>query len=120
LCGSPPFGGKSDEEIMKRVEKGQYSLTRDEFKDVSVDAKNLIKKMLEYDPNKRVSARQAISDPWFTNSLKKDKEGVVISQAALSNLKKLNVDYFYVVQIEASTGCLLLYRQPYDHQGRAK
>jgi len=120
LCGSPPFGGKSDEDIMKRVEKGQYSLTRDEFKDVSVDAKNLITKMLEYDPSKRVSARQAISDPWIINSLKNDEEGVVISQDALSNLKKLNVDYFYVVRIETSTGCLLLYCQPHDHQGRAK
>jgi len=91
LCGSPPFGGKNDDEIMKKVEKGQYSLAREEFKDVSNEAKSLIKKMLEYTPEKRVSAKQAILDVWFQTALKKDKESAVISASALANLKKLNV-----------------------------
>lgn len=91
LSGAPPFAGKTDEEIMKKVEKGVYSMTRDEFKDVSPDAKNLIKKMLEYDPAKRVSAKQALADVWFQNALKKDN--IEISSTALLNLKKLTVSH---------------------------
>jgi calcium-dependent protein kinase len=104
LSGSPPFGGKTDEEIMKKVEKGNYSLSREEFKDVSPEAKNLIKKMLEYAPEKRVSAKQALADIWFQNSLKKDKEAVALSTTALQNLKKLTyksklqqIVYYFIV-----------------------
>ncbi len=77
---------------MKKVEKGVYVLNRDEFKDVSQEAKDLIRKMLEYNPEKRVSAKVAIADKWFQAALRKDREGAIISTSALSNLKKLNVD----------------------------
>ena len=89
---------------MKKVEKGQFSMTREEFNDVSSDAKNLIKKMLEYNPDKRLSAKQAILDPWFQNALKKDRDSIVISSSALANLKKLNyksklqqIIYYFIV-----------------------
>lgn len=119
LSGSPPFGGKTDEEIMKKVEKGVYSLSREEFKEVSPEAKNLIKKMLEYAPEKRVSAMQALADPWFALSLKKDKEAVTLSNTALQNLKKLNVGQSDVVQEQVAADRILLYCQSYDYEGRA-
>lgn len=79
---------------MKKVEKGTYSLQKEEFKDVSNEAKDLIKKMLEYQPEKRYSAKQAISHPWFQAIMKRpEKESIALSTTALSNLKKLNVAY---------------------------
>lgn len=119
LSGIPPFGGKSDDEIMAKVEKGVYSLAREEFKDVSNDAKDLIKKMLEYQPEKRISAKQAILHPWFQNAMKKsEKESIALSSSALSNLKKLNVVTIDSVQKQVAADCLLLHRQPHDHQRR--
>lgn len=38
------------------------------WKDISIDAKNLIKQMLTYDPNQRVSARDALRHKWFENA----------------------------------------------------
>lgn len=104
LSGVPPFGGQTDEEIMKKVEKGAFSLAKEQFKDVSSEAKNLITKMLEYNPSKRLSAKQVLSDPWFEMVLKKDKEALVISSSALQNLKKLQyksklqqIIYYFIV-----------------------
>jgi len=104
LSGIPPFGGANDEEIMRKVEKGDYSFKKDQFKDVSPEAKNLIKKMLEYTPEKRLSAKQALSDVWFSIALKKDRDSVVISSSALQNLKKLQyksklqqIIYYFIV-----------------------
>jgi calcium-dependent protein kinase len=77
---------------MAKVEKGVYSLAREEFKDISNDAKDLIKKMLEYQPEKRVSAKNALAHPWFQNAMKRsEKDSIALSSTALSNLKKLNV-----------------------------
>ena len=104
LSGIPPFGGSNDEEIMRKVEKGEYSTKKEQFKDVSPEAKNLIKKMLEYTPEKRISAKQALADVWFTIALKKDKDSIVISSSALQNLKKLQyksklqqIIYYFIV-----------------------
>ena len=38
------------------------------WKDISSDAKNLIRGMLTYDPNNRMSAREALGHPWFKNA----------------------------------------------------
>ena len=40
--------------------KGRYTLEEPEWEDISDDAKDLVKKMLEYDPNKRISAADAL------------------------------------------------------------
>jgi calcium-dependent protein kinase len=51
LSGRPPFDGNDDREIVKSVKKGEYSLSIPEFKKISDEAKDMIRKMLTYDPN---------------------------------------------------------------------
>lgn len=89
LSGVAPFSGKTDAEIMSNVKKGQYTLSLPQFKEVSPEAKNLIKKMLEYAPEKRLAAREALQDPWFKAIGKKPDAD--ISREVLDNLRKLNV-----------------------------
>ena len=55
LCGRPPFEGESDREICKKVKEGKYSMSGDIWKDVSDEGKELLKRMLTYDPKKRIS-----------------------------------------------------------------
>jgi calcium-dependent protein kinase len=50
LSGRPPFDGNDDREIVKSVKIGAYSLSGPEWKNVSKEGIDLIKKMLTYDP----------------------------------------------------------------------
>jgi calcium-dependent protein kinase len=49
LSGRPPFDGADDREIVKNVKQGIYSLSGPEWKNISKDAIDLVKKMLTYD-----------------------------------------------------------------------
>lgn len=49
LSGKPPFYGDDDKEILNSVRIGTYSLSGPEWKNISNEAKDLIKKMLTYD-----------------------------------------------------------------------
>ena len=70
LSGKPPFDGDDDQEITEQVKIGKYSLAGGTWGDVSDDAKRLIKKMLTYDYKERISAREALLDPWFVHAPK--------------------------------------------------
>lgn len=43
LSGRPPFGGDTDKEILENVKQGVYSFASAEWKNVSAEAKDLIK-----------------------------------------------------------------------------
>jgi calcium-dependent protein kinase len=68
LSGNPPFDGANDEQILKKVEQGQYDFSDPEWDSISDDAKDLISKMMTYDPDQRITARQALQHPWLTNA----------------------------------------------------
>ena len=58
LSGEPPFNDpKADNDaIMKKVEAGTYDLEGGVWRSVSDEAKDLVRKMLTYDPASRISA----------------------------------------------------------------
>lgn len=70
LSGSPPFDGDQDADILRAVKKGQYSFTAPVWKQISVDAKNLLKKLLTQDYKARPYARDLINDVWFERAPK--------------------------------------------------
>lgn len=65
LSGKPPFSGKEDKDILRKVHKGEYSMKGPEWDRVSVLAKKLIGKMLDYNPRTRISASEAMHDEWI-------------------------------------------------------
>ena len=65
LTGNPPFFGSDDESILLHVKVGKYDTTSDEYQELSKEAKNLIKELLKFLPDKRISARDALKHPWF-------------------------------------------------------
>ena len=68
LCGYPPFGGHSDEQILKKVSVGRFTFPSPEWDAISYEAKDLITKMLTFDTDRRLSAREAIDHPWLSNA----------------------------------------------------
>ena len=69
LCGSPPFYGKNEKEIFKKILDGNFTFRHKIWNKVSSEAKNLVLKLLQVDPAKRLSAKEALEDVWFKNNL---------------------------------------------------
>ena len=65
LIGSPPFNGRSNEEIMTNVKNGSVSYTGSQWKEISNEGLCLVRKMLTQNPRARISAEKALNDPWF-------------------------------------------------------
>ena len=65
LCGYPPFNGACDKHIIQAVLKGEFTLDEPEWHSVSDPAKDLVSKLLTYDPDKRITALQALNHPWI-------------------------------------------------------
>lgn len=64
LSGSPPFEGKY-KDIISGVKKGQYNFKYQVWQDISEEAKDLVRKMLSINPEKRPAAREVLDFPWF-------------------------------------------------------
>eukprot|EP00830_Metopus_es_P017914 TRINITY_DN6067_c0_g2_i2.p1 TRINITY_DN6067_c0_g2~~TRINITY_DN6067_c0_g2_i2.p1 ORF type:complete len:423 (+),score=78.40 TRINITY_DN6067_c0_g2_i2:63-1271(+) len=91
LSGIPPFNGPTDEDIMKSVKKGKYNFNNAIWEDISESAKDLIKKMLEFIPAKRIAAKDAYCHEWIEkkkfNQLKPET-----AHALLMNLKNFHTE----------------------------
>lgn len=92
LSGFPPFPGKNDREIMKNVLKGEYTLESEEWKYISDEGKDLVRRMLCYDPNKRLSAKDALEHKWFEKVLQKEKISKEVIYHNLKNLKNFRAE----------------------------
>lgn len=66
LIGHPPFLGANNKEILKKVEEGKVSLEGEKWSKISEEAKSLLRQLLEFEPDKRISANQALSSKWIT------------------------------------------------------
>jgi calcium-dependent protein kinase len=74
LSGRPPFDGKDDKEIIKKVRAGDYSTNANEWKSISDEAVDLVDKLLEYDPKQRLSASEALTHPWIQQIVIRDRK----------------------------------------------
>ena len=70
IVGRPPFDGKTNREIMDKIKLGKYSTNDKRWNKASNEVKDLINKLLVIEPNKRLTAFEALKHPWFnvTNS----------------------------------------------------
>ena len=65
IVGHAPFDGCDDEEITGNIQKGIYKKDDKRWKKASREVKDLIQKLLIYNPQKRLTALQALRHPWF-------------------------------------------------------
>lgn len=74
LCGYPPFYGESDQEVLDEVRQGKVKFQAADWKNVSEDAKALIKNLLQMNPKERYTAEQALNDVWIKEKAPKAKD----------------------------------------------
>jgi calcium-dependent protein kinase len=91
LCGYPPFNGENDQLIFQRIKQGKFSFPSPEWDQVSKGAKDVITKMLNFDPKDRISAKQALDDKWIQDFAKiKFADAKPLNMNAFKNLKNFN------------------------------
>ena len=86
LSGRPPYGGANEASIVhKIVSSDGVTFKGSAWNDVSTQAKSFIKKLLERDVSKRLSAVDALSEDWITQRAKQSFN-VDLAKEALNNL----------------------------------
>ncbi|KAL3628246.1 Calcium-dependent protein kinase 25 [Castilleja foliolosa] len=89
LSGMLPFWGESDEEIFEGVLHSDIDFSSYPWPNISGSAKDLVKRMLERNPKRRITAHQVLCHPWMQD------EGVAeykpLNLAVLSHLKDIKV-----------------------------
>lgn len=67
LSGYPPFDGETDRDILESVKHGRLEFSEPVWDTISSEAKDLIRHLLDRNPNTRYSSDQVLSHPWFTS-----------------------------------------------------
>ncbi|GAV85853.1 Pkinase domain-containing protein [Cephalotus follicularis] len=67
LAGMPPFYGETVTEIFEAVLRGNLRFPTKVFRNVSMEAKDLLRKLICRDVSRRFSAEQALRHPWIVN-----------------------------------------------------
>lgn len=65
LAGVPPFKGRRDHEVLAAVKRGKFSLSGPRWEGISEDAKSFLRRLLVYNPAKRMTVEQALQHPWL-------------------------------------------------------
>mmetsp|Transcript_119993 Transcript_119993/g.373725 ORF Transcript_119993/g.373725 Transcript_119993/m.373725 type:complete len:331 (+) Transcript_119993:280-1272(+) len=64
LCGSPPFNGRGKHTVWQKVLKGNADFSHRHWRAVSEDARSFCRRLLELVPENRLTAQEALRDPW--------------------------------------------------------
>lgn len=86
LWGYPPFFGDDDREIIEAVRVGEFDFEGEEWEDVSVEAKDLISRLI-CKPEVRLTAQEALKHPWV-KTLAKNSKKETLNKMDMAHLKK--------------------------------
>ena len=67
LSGKFPYFGKTENDVVEKILSQKVEFNFPIFDQISSEAKDLIKKCLIYDKNKRISAEEALNHEFFSN-----------------------------------------------------
>ncbi|KAL0692250.1 hypothetical protein Bca4012_059430 [Brassica carinata] len=96
LCGFPPFDAGTQHGIFREILQGKLDFESNPWPSISESVKDLVKKMLERDPKKRLTAHQVLCHPWIVDDTvapNKPLDFAVVSRlkrfSAMNKFKKM-------------------------------
>ncbi|KAL6987127.1 Calcium-dependent protein kinase 14 [Sarracenia purpurea var. burkii] len=89
LCGVPPFWAETEQGVAQAIIQSVIDFKRDPWPKVSYNAKDLVKKMLNRDPTRRLTAPQVLAHPWLQNA--KKAPNVSLGESVRARLKQFSV-----------------------------
>nr|CCA15026.1 calciumdependent protein kinase putative [Albugo laibachii Nc14]CCA23169.1 calciumdependent protein kinase putative [Albugo laibachii Nc14] len=76
LVGYPPFCGKTDTETMLKTARGEVLIRQEDWKDISIDAFELVTRMLTVKVHDRIKVEEVLRHPWMLQSHLSSKTSV--------------------------------------------
>ncbi|KAL3357552.1 hypothetical protein AABB24_017991 [Solanum stoloniferum] len=89
LCGVPPFWAETEQGVAQAIIRSAVNFKRDPWPKVSDNAKDLVKKMLNPDPSKRLTAQEVLDHPWIQNA--KKAPNVSLGETVKARLKQFSM-----------------------------
>ncbi|KAG0455585.1 hypothetical protein HPP92_024573 [Vanilla planifolia] len=89
LCGVPPFWAETEQGVAQAIIRSVIDFKRDPWPKVSDGAKDLVKKMLDPDPTRRLSAQEVLDHPWLQNA--KKAPNVNLGETVRARLQQFSV-----------------------------
>ena len=87
LVGKTPFKAKNIFDLMRQIEKNKISLPDDI--NISDDCKDLLFKLLEKEPEKRISWEDFFNHHWLQSEFK-EREDMLMEISNFNNLDEMN------------------------------
>lgn len=100
LGGYPPFYDKNNQALFRKILKAQYEFHPAYWGEVSDEAKDLIRSLLNVDPAQRLTVNQALSHPWLAEVNQKTLEGRTLN-TGLKELRKFQAKRKFRASIKA-------------------
>uniref|UniRef100_A0A3B0N531 non-specific serine/threonine protein kinase n=1 Tax=Theileria annulata TaxID=5874 RepID=A0A3B0N531_THEAN len=110
LSGYPPFNGQNESEIIKKVQQGKYSFEMSHWQKVAESAKDLIKKMLIYNSEKRISAAEALEHHWITFMTREKNIDLPCLEFTIDNMRSFHYKQKFIQAAMLYIGSKLLTR----------
>ncbi|XP_058738253.1 calcium-dependent protein kinase 32-like [Vicia villosa] len=89
LCGVPPFWAETEQGVAQAIIRSVVDFKRDPWPKVSDNAKDLVKKMLNPDPKRRLTAQEVLDHPWLVHA--KKASNVSLGETVRARLKQFSV-----------------------------
>ena len=89
LSGKPPFLGQNDVETLKKIKNIDYKFDEKEWKDISEDAKDLIRHMLVKE-EERYTTDQVLSHKWLSSNRKVFPKNNAVNLEQFKIYQKMN------------------------------
>lgn len=89
LCGVPPFWAETEQGVAQAIIRSVIDFKRDPWPKVSENAKDLVKRMLDPDPKRRLTAQEVLDHPWLQNA--KKAPNVSLGETVKARLKQFSV-----------------------------
>ena len=66
IGGYPPFYEPNQKELFRKIKEGEFEFHAEFWKDISSDAKDLIRRCLTVSPDSRITCAEALQHGWIT------------------------------------------------------
>ncbi|GBG31164.1 Protein kinase, putative [Hondaea fermentalgiana] len=86
LCGFPPFYAENDAEMFEAIKAASYDFPSPYWDRISDSAKDLVRGLLQKNPDRRLTTEQALEHPWITG----ESASTEVNTVLIETLKEFN------------------------------